>query len=450
MRRHSLLITALIAAVTAGALAFLIADPGGRDRVPAGIGSPRVSAVGSPGTPADAQDSETNKLIAKLETTIRGGSGDTNSYTALGLAYLQRVRETGDPTDYGRAQAALDEALRRSPNSVEALVGKGTLALARHKFREALELGEKARALAPEVSRIYGVIGDAQVELGRYDEALQSIQAMVDKRPDLSSYSRVSYVRELHGQVKNAIKAMEEAVSSGGPFAENTEYVRIQLGNLYFNSGDLAQAERTYQTSLKDLPDYVFALGGLGRVRAAQGRYDEAIELFRRAVDRIPLPEFAIALGETQEAAGKREDAARTYELVRTIQKLFQANGVDVDLELALFDADHGTDPAATLELARKAHADRPSIRAADALGWALYKAGQPQEAKKYALEALRLGTKDASLMYHAGVIAAAAGDPDAARRWLTSALETNPHFSPLYAPKAQEALTALERTSSP
>jgi tetratricopeptide (TPR) repeat protein len=237
---------------------------------------------------------------------------------------------------------------------------------------------------------------------------------------------------------------MEQAVMAGGPATENSLWVRIQLGNLHFNAGDLASAEQQYQGALAQSPDYVYALGGMARVRAAQARYDEAIELYNQAVTRMPLPEFVIGLGETQEAAGHPAEAAKQYDLVRAMQQLFAANGVDTDLELALFDADHGRDPQAALALARAAYARRPNIKAADTLAWALFKAGQPAEARSYADQALHLGTRDALALYHAGMIAQAQGDSAAARDFLQRALNTNPHFSPLYAPQAQQALAKL------
>jgi len=110
----------------------------------------------------------------------------------------------------------LDEALKRDPQNVEALIGAGTLANARHQFREALQLGEQAKAINPTVPRIYGVIADAQTELGLYDDAVQTLQTMIDMRPDLSSYSRISYARELHGDIEGAVEAMQAAVTITG------------------------------------------------------------------------------------------------------------------------------------------------------------------------------------------------------------------------------------------
>jgi tetratricopeptide (TPR) repeat protein len=382
-------------------------------------------------------------LITTATTAVRADPTNQEALLSLGLAYYQHARETADPSDYARADEAFDRLLGLDPQSVEALIGKATIALARHDFARGLSLGLQAEALAPRTSRVYGVLGDAQVELGEYDDAIKTIQTMVDTRPDLGSYSRVSYLRELYGQLDGAIAAMGQAVDAGGPATENTEYVRVILGNLWFLEGDLDKAEAIYSTSLDDSPGYVYALAGEARVAAARGDTDQAIGLYQEAADRVPFPEFLVALGEAQQAEGRTSDADATFDLVRDIEGLFKANGVNTDLDLALFESEHG-DPATALDLARAAYAATPNIKAADALGWALYKNGQLDEARQRADEALRLGTKDPSYLYHAGTIASAEGDDDQARDWLGASLSMNAHWSPLHAPRAAAALAAL------
>jgi tetratricopeptide (TPR) repeat protein len=392
---------------------------------------------------------KTDQLVWDYQQRVQQSPDDVQSYAMLGAAYLQKARETGDPTFYGKSQAVIDEALKRDPQNVEALIAGGTLANARHQFREALEIGDRAKALNPTIPRIYGVIADAQTELGMYDDAVATLQTMIDMRPDLSSYSRISYARELHGDLDGAIEAMQMTISAGGQATENSAWVRVQLGNLFFAKGDLGGAEREYRATLAFVPDYVYAQAGMARVRAAQARTSEAIDLYNKAIARIPLPEFVIGLGELQEASGNAAEAAKQYELVRAMQQLFKASGVDTDLELALFDADHGNDPATTAALARDAYQRRPSIKAADTLAWALFKAGQTAEAHRYAAEALRLNTQDALMLYHAGMIAQAAGDSASARDYLNRALTLNPHFSPLFAPQAKQALAELNAAAS-
>jgi tetratricopeptide (TPR) repeat protein len=388
------------------------------------------------------------RMIADLQERIRQNPNDTDAYAQLGLAQLQRVRETADPSLYGKAEAAFAEALKRDPQQFDALVGQGQLALARHQFVDALRWGEQASAINPFSAHPYGIMGDAHVELGEYDTAVAAIQKMVDTRPDLNSYSRVSYVRELHGDANGAITAMRQAVEAGAPGSEALLWTQVQLGHLYFNRGDLTTAERIYLDTLQTRPDYVYAWAGIARVRAAQGHSVEAIRIYQEAIKRLPLPEFVIALGELYDAAGRPAEARRQYDLVRGMQQLNAGAGMDVDLELALFDADHpsvdGADPAATVERARAAYTRRPSIYAADALAWALYAAGDYTAARRYSQEALRLGTRDAALHYRAGMIAFATGGRATARAELEQALAINPYFSVRHAPTARATLAQL------
>jgi tetratricopeptide (TPR) repeat protein len=233
-------------------------------------------------------------------------------------------------------------------------------------------------------------------------------------------------------------------VDSGTPNAENTAWVRTQLANLYFNSGNLEEAELEYKLTLQNRPNYVYALAGLGRVRAAQGDTDGAIEYLNQAVTIMPLPEFVITLGDLYQASGQVESAEQQYELVTAIETLHRANGVDMDMEIALFNADHNKNITETLALARKAYANRPSIHAADALAWALYKTGSYEEALAYSEEALKLGTKDSLKLFHAGMIALKLGEINQAREYLEEALAINPHFSLLYAEEARRILEGL------
>jgi tetratricopeptide (TPR) repeat protein len=355
------------------------------------------------------------------------------------------MRETGDVALYAQADMAFAEALKRDPQHLDALVGQGILALTRHDFSGALRWAEQAQAINPYRAGIVGIKVDAFVELGRYEEAVAATQTMVDLRPDLSSYSRVSYLRELYGDTPGAIDAMQAAVDAGVPGTESWLWVQTQLGHLYFNSGDWRRAEGSYQEALRFRPDYVYALAGLGRVRAAQGQMDEAIELLTRVTNVMPLPEFVITLGDLYQASGQAERAAQQYQLVGAIEKLYEANGVDVDLEMALFSADHDQNLEATLARARKAWAARPSIHGADTLAWALYKVGAYDEAKSYSDQALKLGTKDALKLFHAGMIAYRLGQKDQARTYLEQALAINPYFSILYADEARETLEELQ-----
>lgn len=387
-------------------------------------------------------------MVSGLQEALREDPDNGAAATQLGLAYLQLTRETGDPTYYPKAETLFAQALEQDDQDFAAMVGMGTLALARHDFAVALTWGEQARAVNPAHAPALGVIGDAQIEMGRYDEAVATFQAMVDLRPDLASYSRVSYARELYGDRQGALAAMEQAAQAGAGRAENVAWTQVQIGNLHAGGGDLDAAQQAYDAALRTLPGYVYALAGQSRIAAARGDFPTAIARYEAAIATLPLPEFAIALGDIYAVSGDAAGAERNYALVEAIQALYVANGADVDLELALFATDHperGLNPAETLVLAEEAYTRRPGVHAADVLAWARYRAGDLEGARSASEEARRLGTQDALMYFHAGVIAEARGDTAAARDLLTTALAIDPAFSLRYAPEARAILSRLD-----
>jgi tetratricopeptide (TPR) repeat protein len=393
--------------------------------------------------------SPSERQISALQSRLQQTPDDDLLLAQLGQAYLQKARESGDPAYYPRAEETLQKSLALQPKNFTAMVGLGSLALSRHQFQEALEWGEKARAIAPKSTGVLAVIADAQIELGQYDRAVTTIQALVDLRPDQSSYARVSYARELHGHLPEAIESMKQAVQAGAPGLEPTAWTHVQLGHLYFNTGDLTAAQLEYQRALKEVPDYLHALAGLARVEAARGHYPQAIDLYTRATTTVPMAEYVIALGDVYRANGQEAEAQQQYKLVDAIKQLNQASGVDMDLELAVFELDHDRDLAQTLEVVRAQAAKRPSIKTQDTLAWALYKNRDCQGAQQAMQQALRLGTQDALMFFHAGLIAECLGQKQEARTYLERAVKLNPHFSLLHAPRAQEALASLQNAGA-
>ncbi len=407
--------------------------------------SARASAPSAGAASPAAATSPTVAEIARLQAAVRADPSDPVSQRDLGFALLQRVRETADPSLYAPAAAAFEAARTLDPGDALVLVGIGGLQLGKHQFAEALVNGQQALAMSPRLGPAHAVVVDALVELGRYDEADMAVQEMFGLRTDLPTLTRVSYLAELRGQLDAALGAMRLAAQSPGLAPENTAFVSSLLGNLLVYTGDPTGAAAAYRDALVLVPAHAPSLAGQARLAVAAGMLDEAIRLFKRASDILPLPEYVIALGDAQTAAGRTSDAVRSFKLARAEIQLFQATGVVVDLDLALFEADHG-EAARALDLATTGYAATPTVRAADALGWALHRLGRDKEAKRYADEALRLGSREPLFRYHAGAIAAALGDHKIARRDLELALATDAGFSATGAAEARRILASLPK----
>jgi tetratricopeptide (TPR) repeat protein len=434
----------LIAAVTAFAVAFGVLTVVNDSSAPRQADAQRrVPAAAAAELSAAARSRSSNDRIRRLQAAVRAAPRSVVPYTRLAEAYLQAVRETGDPALYTRADEALRRALRIDPRDVGAITASGGLALARHDFRAGLELGRRAQRLAPDSTQPLAVMVDALVELGRYGDAATTLQRMVDLKPNLAVYARVSYFRELHGDLDGALRAMSLAVGAGAGAKENIAYVRSLLGNLQLARGSTAAAGRTYREALAQLPGHVPATVGVARVDAARGRLGAAIRRLDGVVERLPLPEHVIALGEDQLAAGRTAAGRRTLELVEVQRRLLARAGVNTDVELALFESDHGS-ARRGLELARRAWTAAPSVRSADAVGWALTRAGRPAVGLRWSRKALRLGSRDAGFVFHAGMAAREAGRPALARRWLSQVARRPGALGPLRARAARSALEEL------
>jgi tetratricopeptide (TPR) repeat protein len=428
---------AAAALVFAAVLGLLTLLNGRSTDVPSGSGpAGGVSGVG-------ARSASAAERVRSLQATIATGKATPRAYTELGDAHVQLNRETGDPAALTQAERAYRGALARDRRDALAVTGLATLAAARHDFRGALDRSRQAQRLNPSSLDALPVMVDALVELGRYDEAEGTLQRLVDAKPGLAAYARVSYFRELNGDLAGAADALQLAVSAGGSAPENAAFVRVLLGNLEFARGRIGAAEEAYRSALGAVPSYAPAAAGLARVDSAGGNLDASIERLRGVVDRLPLPEYAIALAETELAAGRRDEAAADFDVVRAEQRLLEQNGVDTDVEFSIFEAEHGS-PARAVTLARRGWGAAPSVRSADALGWALTRAGRSAEGLAWARRSLRLGSRDPLLLYHAGIAARDANRTGEARTYLRRALALNPRFSPLHAPRAERALENL------
>lgn len=387
----------------------------------------------------------TDRIIDGLQYRLNVVPLDYNAHVKLGAAYLQKARETGDISYYARAEDAALRAIEINPSGLLALNLLGSGALGLHEFQDAKMWAERAIRLSPGDADAYGVLGDAQVELGEYDDATANYQTMVDLKPSLSSYSRVSHIRRLIGDTDGAIEAMKLAVSVGGTSAENTAWAWVQLGNLLFDAGQIDEASTYYANAIEVFNGYHIALVGLAKARAAQGEYGQAISLLESAVSAVPEPKTLATLGDLYAVQGEDAKAQHQHDTIEVIAALSDANGQPYNRELALFYADHDINLDKALELADAEIQVRKDIYGYDALAWALYKNGRYAEAAEAVSEALKLGTQDANLYYHAGMIFLGNGELQTAREYLEQALVLNPNFSVLQADYAESTLDEIK-----
>jgi len=398
-------------------------------------------AASAPDPPLGGIDATaaTKTLVKSLEARVRAHPRDSRALTLLGLAYEQRERETGNPIYVARADRLVRRAVRLAPRNAVAVSALASLALGRHQFRPALRLGRRALRLDRRNGAAYAIVGDALLELGRYDEAFRIFDGLAARKPGVAAYARISYGRELLGDTRGALEAMKLAESAAGGRAEPTAWTSVQLGKLEFSRGRPDLAERHFRLALAVFPSYAHAFEGLARVEAARGHTRRALALARRAASQAPLPQFAATLGDLYALAGNDARAREQYERVHRIERDLQAGGLRNELEVALFDVDHGVRLRRAVTLARRARAARPSVDSDDALGWALARAGRCGEALHFSERALRLGTRDASKWFHRGMIERCLGHERAARAWFRRALARNPYFSLRWAAVARE-----------
>jgi tetratricopeptide (TPR) repeat protein len=421
-------------AVVALSIALILANGGG------GSSSPAAGPVVDP-------YAATSATIAFWEARVHADPADFTAYNQLAGAYVQRGRESGDVGDYTRAQAATDASLKSLPgNNYAGYALDAYLQNVRHDFAASMATALHAETLNSTDPYALSVVGDDQLALGQYDAAFETYSNLVQEAPSLATFARMAQIYELRGDLPNAEAAWKNALETdAGNNLEATAWAHTQYGTYLFNHNRLDEAATQYRNALSAYPGYIHALAGQASVAAANGDFDRSTDLYTQVTQRQPLPQYVAALGDVYAVAGKQAQADRQYALIGAIEQLYQANGINVDLQMSLFFADHDTSISNAAQQALAVRQAQPgSIYTADAVAWALYKAGQFEEALPYANASLAMGTQDASLFYHAGMIQKALGNNAAAQDDLQKAIAINPHFSPLQAPIAQRALSEL------
>ena len=393
----------------------------------------------------------TKAAIEGLLAKLRANPDDQKSRLLLAQAYMQEARVTGQHSYYdGAAMELLEQVLRAEPENFEALSSKASLCLTQHHFAQGLALAEQSQKLNPSSGFVYGLLTDANVEMGHYAEAIKMADRMNELRPDLASYARTSYLREIYGDMPGAIQAMDMAAKAGYIGLEQTEWTRVALAHLYEVSGDTAKARGYYQMALYARPGYAYALAGLGRMAAARHDYPRAIGLYQQA--RITVKDYAFAdeLTDLYRLNGQPDEANKmaqeSIDMLASAAKEADSNeqmGHYADRELAYaYLKTNELDKA--LEHAKIEYDRRPdNIDVNETMAWVLYKRGQYAEAQKYMQVARRTGSKNPVLLCRAGLILSKLGKTAEGQALIENSLQIAPYLNPEVQAEGRKLLAA-------
>ncbi|MFD3520522.1 tetratricopeptide repeat protein [Streptomyces sp. NPDC058653] len=437
------------AALAVGVGAVLVAGvlvlvPDGDEKPPPPGPEARARAAVGAGGPASLPD--VAALIRDREAWLRKNPRDAGSWAVLGAAYVERGGLRADTAYYPKAERALRRSLAVTPGerrNPAAVAGLASLANARHDYAAARKWGEAVRKAAPSRWATYPVLIEAYNGLGDYPAAGRALEKLRSLRSGARVLSVSSQVYRDRGWREDAAAKADEAAGKAATPAEKAGALNA-LGALAWERGEPAEALRYYDGALKAAPDHHPSLAGRARALVALDRAEEAGQDYQAALAERPMPEYALELGELFDSLGLDGDARSQYELLRDRTARAQADGVDEELTLARFEADHGSPRSAVERLESQWRRGHRSMQVSDTLGWALYRAGETKKALPYAKRATEQGMRSALFAYHRGEIERALGMDGPARRHLDEALRTNPHFSPLGAPRAREALRKL------
>jgi tetratricopeptide (TPR) repeat protein len=404
---------------------------------------------------------ETDKRITALQNQVKDAPADSASYDRLGAAYLQKARETGDLAYYELADKTLNQSLalpRKNFSAVDTLVDLSLVYMGEHRFMDALSFTQQAIAMGAGDLVAFAIEGDAYTDMGEYEKASNAYNTLrtfagATSSPLNVTYvadSRVSYLKFLNGDTAESIRLLKQSLLAAMQLnipKENLAWLYYELGERYFQQGDLENAGKAYSAALGSDSNHYRSLAGLAKVRVAQENFDEAIRLYKLSIDIVPFPQYIADLGDVYLRTGNRMDAQQQYDMVEYIGYLSKVNQVLNNRELALFYADREIKLPQALDLARKELEVRHDIYTWDTLAWVLYKNHQLPEARQAIDKSLSLQTKDSILCFHAGMIERALGNDEAAESDLNLALKINPHFHIFYAEQARRTLEEIGRS---
>ncbi len=374
--------------------------------------------------------------IRRHQEMARKLPGKLESWIGLGHLWLRKARATSDPTYYLQVDRCTEAALKVAPANTGALVLRATVQMNDHRFREARATTEDIVKRQPANVLALGILSDALLELGDVEAATAAAQRMMDQKPGPTALVRAAYLRWLHGDVQGAKDLNREALATGRDTRDPgaTAWAFTQAAMVFFHQADYDGADLVFAEADKWIPGYPAALVGRARCALAKGRPAAAVPLLERAVAQDPLVETHWLLGDARAAQGDEKGASAAYDLV-----LKQGQRTD-RLALATFLSTQQRDPARALELIEAERRDRGGVYVEDTYAWALFRAGRLAEARQASDRAMRLGTRDARLLYHAGAIRLATGDEDGTRL-IEEALKLNPGFDRTGAAEAKKLL---------
>jgi len=401
--------------------------------------------------PTRAEDqTPAERHIEAAQAAVAEKPEDAPRRASLAMAYARRARETADPVYYERALAELERARELAPDDFATLRALAWVKLGRHEFDEALELARELNRRFPDDVLTYGLVVDACVELGLYQEAEVACQWMLDLRPgNVPALTRAAYLREIFGDAEGALELMTSAFHSTGPReSEDRAWILTQVGHLYASLGRLREAEDALAGALGQFPDYHYALAQLARVRAAQGRHADAAALLRTRWEAAPHPENLFDLACALARSGELDEARARFRAFEQAARAESGGRDNANRELVRFYAQDEWSafrgelgPAEGLALAEHEASWRDDVATRALVAEALLAAGRADEARVRIDSALAVGTRDAALLELAGRIALAQGDTAGARARWDACLETCP-----VSEVSGRARTALER----
>jgi len=359
--------------------------------------------------------------VKKYRDELREHRDKVEDYVKLAEVYLQESRVTANHHFYVPvASALIDETLRRAPNNFEALVTGAGLQMTMHQFQKAEDMVTHAIGQNPYNATSYGVLCDANVELGNYQEAVMACDSMMAKRPDLRSYARASYLRQLMGHDSSSIQAMLLAADAGVSGSENRSWALYQLGNLFFQSGKMDTAKFIFNGILEERPGYAYAKSGLAMIHLAKGEYTDAIRELATALQELPEHVFLEQLADVYIAMGDTTNSRILETRVFAAFEQHEKDGWNVDREYAQFAADHGVRLDEAVTRAEKEWKRRPNnADAIETYAWTLYKNGDIQKAETIMNSELKSGIVTPTMHYHSAIIFASEGkNMNAQQEW--------------------------------